>query len=155
NKVSEAQLDIDALTRKRAALVGASDKSVAEALFREGQAAAAQARRRIAQAEIRAPISGVVYNLPARTGAYVNAGDLIASVGTLDRLRVRVYIDEPELGRIAIGQPVTITWDALPGVSWSGAVDKLPTEVIALGTRQVGEVFCAIENRNRKLVPGT
>jgi HlyD family secretion protein len=73
----------------------------------------------------------------------------------MDRLLVRVYVDEPELGRVAVGQPVTITWDALPGVTWSGAVDKLPTEVIPVGTRQVGEVFCTIENANGKLVPGT
>jgi len=54
----------------------------------------------------------------------VNVGDTAANVGRLDRLRVRVYVDEPELGRVAEGQPVTITWDALPGSSgagrWSG-----------------------------------
>jgi len=154
-KIAEIQLEADALTRKRAALVDAGDKSVAEAQLREGQAAAAQAHRRMAQALIRSPISGVVYNLAARPGAYVNTGDLIATIGKLDRLRVRVYVDEPELGRIAIGQPVAITWDGLPGVAWSGAVDKLPAEVIALGTRQVGEVYCTIENTNGKLVPGT
>jgi len=128
---------------------------VAEAQLREGQAAASQARRRLALAEVRSSISGMIYNLPARAGAYVNAGDLIANVGRLDKLRVRVYVDEPELGRIAVGQPVAITWDALPGVTWTGAVEKFPSEVIALGTRQVGEVFCAIENSNGKLVPGT
>ena len=48
-----------------------------------------------------------------------------------------------------------ITWDALPGASWTGAVDQTPTEVTALGTRQVGEVRCVIENTDGKLVPGT
>jgi HlyD family secretion protein len=159
NKVSEAQIEIDALTRKRAALIGASDRSVAEAQLKEGQAAEASARRRIAQSEIHSPISGIVYDLPVRQGAYVNAGDLVANVGRLDKLRVRVYVDEPELGRIAIGQPVTITWDALPGVTWSGFVDKVPTEIVPLGTRQVGEVLCTIDNPKRErgglLLPGT
>ncbi len=155
NKVSEAQIEIDALTRKRATLIGASDRSVAEALLKEGQAAETIARRRIAQSEIRSPLSGIVYDLPVRQGAYVNAGDLVANVGRLDKLRVRVYVDEPELGRIAIGQPVTITWDALPGLTWSGVVDKIPTEIVPLGTRQVGEVLCTIDNTNHKLVPGT
>ena len=158
NKVSEAQIEIDALTRKRAALVGASDRSVAEALLKEGQAAAIIARRRIAQLEIRSPLSGIVYDLPVRQGAYVNSGDLVANVGRLDKLRVRVYVDEPELGRIAAGQPVTITWDALPGVTWSGVVDKVPTEIVPLGTRQVGEVLCTIDNPKRErggfLTPG-
>ena len=58
-----------------------------------------------AQAEIHSPLSGVIYTLTARSGAYLNAGDPIANVGQLERLRVRVYVDEPELGRIAIGQP--------------------------------------------------
>jgi RND family efflux transporter, MFP subunit len=155
NKVSESQLEIDALTHKRAALVGVGDRSVAEAQLKEGQAAEAAARRRLAQLDIRAPLSGVVYDLPVRAGAYVNAGDLIASVGRLDKLRVRVYVDEPELGRVIKGQPVTITWDALPGVSWSGVVDKVPSEIVPLGSRQVGEVLCAIDNTNGKLVPGT
>ena len=57
--------------------------------------------------------------------------------------------------RLAIGQPVTITWDALPGLTWSGVVDKIPTEIVPLGTRQVGEVLCTIDNTNHKLVPGT
>ena len=85
----------------------------------------------------------------------MNAGDLIANVGRMDRLRVRVYVDEPELGRVAVGQPVTITWDALPGRQWHGQVDKKPITVQALGSRQVGEVICSIANDERALIPGT
>ena len=59
-----------------------------------------------------------------RAGSYVSPGDLVANVGQAGRLRVRVYVDEPELGRVAVGQPVTITWDALPGQSWPGKVEK-------------------------------
>ncbi len=154
-RVSEAQIAIEAMTRKRKALIGVGDRSVAEASLKEGEAAETAARKRLAQSEIHSPLSGTVYELPARVGAFVNAGDPIASVGRLDKLRVRVYVDEPELGRVAIGQPVAITWEALPGGAWSGVVDKLPTEVIALGTRQVGEVLCTIDNTDRKLTPGS
>jgi HlyD family secretion protein len=155
NKVAEAQIQIDAAARKHAALINSDDQSVAEAMLRQGQAAEAAARRRMAEAQVRAPLSGVVYNLAVRQGAYVNIGDLIASVGRLDKLRVRVYVDEPELGRVAVGQTVVITWDALPAEKWNGVVDKIPTEIVSLGTRQVGEVLCAIDNTNGKLVPGT
>lgn len=148
-------LQIEALQRKRAALVSPTDRGVAEAKLKEAQAAADSARRRIAQAEIRAPMSGVIYNLTARAGAYLNPGDPIANVGRLDRLRVRVYVDEPELGRVAAGQAVRITWDALPGVTWEGRVERLPTEIVAIGARQVGEVIVIIENTNGRLVPGT
>jgi HlyD family secretion protein len=153
-RVNAAQIEIDALTRKRAALTGAADRSVAEAQLKEGQAALEAARRRLAQSEVRSPVSGVAYSVEVRPGAYVNTGDPIASVGRLDALRVRVFVDEPELGRVAPGQPVKITWDALPEASWTGAVEKVPTEITALGTRQVGEALCAIENTNGRLVPG-
>src|SRR5207253_3167686 len=65
------------------------------------------------------------------------------------------YVDEPELGRVAPAEAVRITWDALPGKEWSGTVEKRPSEVISLGTRQVGEVLCTIANPERLLVPGT
>ena len=48
---------------------------------------------------------------------------------------------------------MTITWDALPGHQWKGEVDKLPTQIVPLGTRQVGEVGCVIENPDRDLLP--
>jgi len=66
-----------------------------------------------------------------------------------------VFVDEPDLGRVTKGMPVTITWDALPGRQWKGSVDRLPTRIVALGSRQVGEVVCVIENPNRDLLPGT
>ena len=73
----------------------------------------------------------------------------------VEPVRVRVYVDEPELGRVTEGLPVTITWDALPGKRWQGTVQQMPTEVQPLGTRQVGEVLCTIENPGHELVPGT
>ena len=78
----------------------------------------------------------------------------MASVGRTERLRVRVYVDEPLLGRVAVGQPVAIRWEALAGKEWQGHVDRKPSAIQALGTRQVGEVLCAIENPGRDLVPG-
>ena len=100
-------------------------------------------------------MSGVVYDLPVHAGAYLHPGDLLGSIGKLDPVRVRVYVDEPELGRVSIGQPVRITWDALIGKEWTGTVEKRPTQVIALGARQVGEVLCTIRNEGHELIPGT
>ena len=50
--------------------------------------------------------------------------------------------------------PVNITWDARPGQKWSGRVNRLPTEVVALGTRTVGEVTTIVDNPNHDLLPG-
>jgi multidrug efflux pump subunit AcrA (membrane-fusion protein) len=71
----------------------------------------------------------------------------------LDRVRVTVYVDEPDLGKVRKREVVNITWDALPGHQWKGEVDKLPTQIVPLGTRQVGEVGCVIENPERDLIP--
>ena len=113
------------------------------------------ARERAAQGVVRAPIAGAIYGLAVRAGGYVNPGDLLANVGNLDRLRVRLYVDEPELGRVAEGQPVTITWEALPGKQWNGSVERKPSSIQPLGSRQVGEVLCWIDNPGHKLIPGT
>jgi HlyD family secretion protein len=155
SKVQDAQMAIEALEKRRAVLVSQSDKTVALARLREAEAAVELAKNHIAQTVIRAPIGGVVYDLAARPGAYLNVGDLVANVGHTERLRVRVYVDEPELGRVEVGQPVTINWDALPGRAWQGAVERKPANIVALGSRQVGEVLCAIDNPGRVLLPGT
>ena len=154
-RLREADLQIEGLNKRRAALVGKTDKSVATARLRDAEAAVALARSRIAQTEIHAPISGIVYGLKVRPGAFLHAGDEITNIGQLDRVRVRVYVDEPELGRVAVGQPVAITWTAQPGKQWKGTVEKGATGIIALGTRQVGEVLCTIDNPGKELVPGT
>ncbi len=154
-RVQQLELQIQSLERQRGALVSKPDLQASQARIREAQASVMSTQAKLAQGVIRSPLAGVVYDLPARQGAYLNAGDLVASVGQLDRLRVHVYVDEPELGRVAAGQPVKITWDALPARSWQGAVERLPTEIITLGTRQVGDVLCTIDNPGHQLVPGT
>jgi HlyD family secretion protein len=72
----------------------------------------------------------------------------------MEQMRVKVYVDEPELGRVTVGSPVTITWDALPGKTWQGVVEKKPTAVQPLGSRQVGEVLCTIGNPSGELATG-
>jgi HlyD family secretion protein len=135
-------------------MVSKDELSAARARLGEAQAAQHGVSARLSENVIRSAVSGVVYNLPIRAGAYLNAGDLVASVGRLNQLRIRVYVDEPELGRVAPGQPVKITWDALPGKEWDGRVDRMPSEIVPLGTRQVGEVLCTIENPGNELAPG-
>jgi HlyD family secretion protein len=154
NRVRAAEIELESLERRRAALGKRVDRAAGEARLREAEAAAAAARERIGQTVIRSPMDGVVYELAARPGGFLNAGDMVANVGRLQTMRVRVYVDEPELGRVAVGQPVTITWDALPGKSWQGTVERKPAAIETLGTRNVGEVLCSIDNTGRELAAG-
>lgn len=154
-RAERAQLQLQQLAAKRAALVDQADRTVARAKLREAETATELARRRLEKAVIRAPMAGTVYETAVRPGSYVNPGDLVAKVGRTDKVRVRVYVDEPELGRVASGMPVTITWDALAGRRWQGTVERMPSEITAWGTRQVGEVVCMIDNPSGELLPGT
>jgi HlyD family secretion protein len=154
-RVRQAELAIAALVKRRTSLVAMPDVEAAKARLQDVEVALKLARERAAGSVVRAPIAGVVYGLTVQAGAYLNVGDLVANVGRMDRLRVRVYVDEPELGRVAEGQPVTLTWQALPGKKWLGTVQRKPSTIQALGSRQVGEVVCIIENPDRELVPGT
>lgn len=154
-RVQTLQTAIAALERKRGALIDPADRSAAEARLGEAEASLNQARTHVARSHIHSPMEGIVYELPVRNGVYLNVGDLAANVGRLRTLRVHIYVDEPELGRVASGLPVSVTWDALPSRTWKGTVEKLPTQVVTLGTRQVGDVICTIENEDLKLLPGT
>lgn len=155
DKIELIQLQISGLDARRPALVGESELSSARARLREAQSAAELARRRIELSTVRSPASGVVYQLDAKVGTYVSPGALIANVGQVETLKVLVFVDEPELGRVSKGMPVTITWDALEAKRWTGKIERIPTQVVALGTRQVGEVECRIDNPGAILLPGT
>jgi len=153
--VRDLDSQIEGLRQRRSALVGKTDIAASEARLREAEANAQLARTHAAENAVYSPMTGVLYSLQARVGAYLQAGDLIGTVGVLNPVRIRVYVDEPDLGRVSSGEPVRITWDAVPGKEWNGTVEKRPSEVIALGTRQVGEVLCTVPNPDRELVPGT
>jgi len=150
--VDQLELRIQALEKNKAALVTGTDQEIAKARLREAESTAAVAQTNLDLNVIRAPMDGTVYDFDLKQGSYVNPGDPIAKVGRLDRVRVTVYVDEPDLGRVRPGELVVITWDALPGHQWRGTVDKLPAQIVPLGTRQVGEVGCVIENPDRDLL---
>lgn len=154
DRVRKAEVEIEALEKRRAALVAPDDRAAAEARLRQALADREQVARRLAQSRIRAPESGVVYDLPVRPGSWVQPGDLIAAIGRLETVRVTIYVDEPELGQVAVGMPVVITWDAMPNKQWRGVIEKPATRIVKLETRQVGEVSGVIENPHGELVPG-
>lgn len=152
--LDRAKQQLAAFQSQRQTLVTSGDRAVAQAKLRDAEAAVAAAKHRLSLGVIRSPMNGTVYQFDLKLGAYLQAGDLVALVGSLDRLKVTVYVDEPDLGRLSYHLPVEITWDARPGQRWTGRVDKLPTQVVALGTRTVGEVTTAIENPQHDLLPG-
>jgi HlyD family secretion protein len=104
---------------------------------------------------ITAPADGTLYSLPVKAGDYVKLGDLLAEMADLHKIRVRAFIDEPELGALEPNEPVKITWDALPSRSWVGKTEIIPKQVVARGARSVGELLCAVNNDKLELLPNT
>jgi HlyD family secretion protein len=155
DRVERAKLQIKSLDARKTSLVAAPDRASADARLQDAKAALKLAEDHLRQSVIRAPVEGTVYQFDLKPGAYLNAGDPIAYIGHLESVHVNVYVDEQDLGRVEKKMPVTITWDALPGRKWKGRVDQTPSQIVALGSRQVGEVVCLIENPDRDLLPGT
>jgi HlyD family secretion protein len=150
-----AEADMQALSNRRVALtMDRAGIAAAQAKVKDAEAALELARTAVAKTAIVSPVAGTVYALEAKAGAVVENGAALGEVGNLDELRAVVYVDEPEMGRVGVGMPVEFTWDALPGRVWKGHVEKMPAQIVTLGSRQVGEVVCRLENEDRALPAG-
>jgi HlyD family secretion protein len=121
---------------------------------------AAALEEKVRQGRITAPADGTLYALgrdaasrPLKAGDYVKVGDLLAEMADLHKVRVRAFIDEPELGMVEENEPVKITWDALPSKTWSGKTEMIPKQVVPRGTRSVGELLCSVSNDKLELLP--
>jgi HlyD family secretion protein len=108
---------------------------------------------KVRQGRIVAPADGTLYSLPVKAGDYVRLGDLLAEMADLHKVRVRAFIDEPELGGLEVNEPVKITWDALPNRTWAGKTEIIPKQVVKRETRSVGELLCSINNDKLELLP--
>ena len=132
-----------------------SQPEVARVAAQKAQAEAAYAAAEdvLNQLNIRAPFAGVVYSLPVLQGAYVNPGELALQEADLSKVRVRAFVDEPDVGRLSAGDKVEVTWDALRGRTWQGEISGLPTVIKLHGTRNIGETTFVVDNRDFKLLP--
>ena len=117
---------------------------------------------KVRQGRVIAPANGTVYSFgrneksePLKAGDYVKVGDLLAEMADLHKVRVRAFIDEPDLGGLEENEPVKITWDALPNKTWLGKTEIIPKQVVQRNTRSVGELLCSVNNDKLDLLPNT
>jgi HlyD family secretion protein len=153
NRVKKAEADVQLLQAKLNGRFSSPEVAKVEASAAEARAAYAAAQELLHHSNVTAPFAGTVYQLPVKRGAYVNGGDLLVQVANLEKVRVRAFVDEPEIGRLAKGQTVEVKWDATPGRIWEGTLTRVPTSVTMVGTRTVGEITSEIDNSDRKLLP--
>ncbi|HEY1422632.1 MAG TPA: efflux RND transporter periplasmic adaptor subunit [Candidatus Acidoferrum sp.] len=154
-EVTKAQAEVIRLTATKNEFArGVHLDSARESLqVQQAQSEVAALEVKVRDGHITAPADGTLYSLPVRQGDYVKTGDLLAEMADLHKVRVRAFVDEPEIGALQPGQPVRITWDALPGRTWLGQTEIVPKQVVARGTRSVGELLCSVNNDKLELLP--
>ncbi len=153
DQLQRAQADVTLLEQKQKGRYSSPEIARVEAQKSEAEAAYDAAQDALRQLNVRAPFSGIVYSLPVLQGAYVNPGDLVLQEADLSKVRVRAFVDEPDVGRLVGGDAIEVTWDALPGRTWHSIVTMTPAVIKLHGTRNVGETTCAVDNPDLKLLP--
>ena len=153
DKLQTAQADLTLLQQKKKDRFSHAEVEKIQAQGEEAQAAYSAAENSLGKSIVRAPFDGVVYAVPVKQGAFVQAGDLLLQEADLSHVLVRAFVDEPDVGRLQTGQKVEVTWDALPGRAWNGTVSTVPATVKLRGNRNVGETTCTIDNPDLRLLP--
>jgi RND family efflux transporter MFP subunit len=106
----------------------------AAAAIGEASAALTLTRVQLEQARIVAPIAGVVASVSTQEGETVSAtlaAPTFVTIVALDRLELRAYVDETDIGRIQLGQRAAFTVDAYPDRTFEGQVTAVyPTAEI-------------------------
>ena len=162
SEVAAAQQRLDSdnaaianLQQRKTNSYDAGDLGRAKAALEEAQAGYTAAQQVVNEANVRAPFAGTVYLIPHSRTEYVNQGDLLLEMADLSKMQVRAYFDEPEIGKLRLGQQVTIQWDARPDKSWHGHIARIPSTIITYTTRNVGEVLVTIDDADNDLLPNT
>ena len=150
-----ANSTLQSLQQRSTQRYSSAERDRAQAQIADAQAALDSARAGYDQTNIRTPISGTVYSLPVSEYDFVGAGEDLMDVADLNRIQVRAYFDEPEIGALSPGQAVKIVWDAKPDRIWHGHIELAPTTVIAYGTRSVGECIITVDDAQGDLLPNT
>lgn len=121
------------------------------------------AQTRLEYATLTSPLPGLVLSENVEAGEYVSPGTPIVTVGKLDHVWVRAYIDETDLGRVKVGQAAKITTDTYPGRVYQGRISFIastaeftPKNVQTQKERVklVYRIKIDIPNPNMELKPG-
>jgi HlyD family secretion protein len=139
------------------------DIDAAKAQVERARAALQQIETQLAELEVKAPADAFVEVLQLRPGDLINPGSPVATLVEIDRLWVRVYVPEPELGQLQLGKDVSVSVDTFRGESFQGRIEEIasrgeftPRNVQTRDERahQVFGVRVRLDNGARKLRAG-
>jgi membrane fusion protein (multidrug efflux system) len=132
--VSQAQLDAD------------------EADLRVKRANVAQQAALVAKKTIRAPFAGRLGITTVNPGQYLNPGDKIVTLQTIDPIYIDFNLPQNQLSSLSFGQRLTLSIDAFPGQPFAGKITAINPKVDAT-TRNV-QIEATVANDKRQLLPG-
>jgi HlyD family secretion protein len=154
-RLATAEANLQASQQSVQSRYSPAELARARAALADAQANYQAAQNILAQTAVHAPVAGTIYTLNAGATEFAESGKLLLEMADLHRERVRAYFDEPEIGRLSVGQKIQIKWDAKPGVVWHGHIERVPVTVITYGTRTVGEVIVHVDDVDGQLLPDT
>ena len=145
--VERAQLQVDELPPD--ASLGQIESAQAELRLAEAEldvsrSALNEAQTALRQTELRAPFAGTVAAVNVEVGEQAVAGHPLVTIGDLSGWLIETTdLSELEVVRIAVGDPATITFEALPDLVLAGRVDRIQVR----GTGESGQVVFAVAIR--------
>ncbi len=101
------------------------DISQANAQLAEANALVEKLKTQIKEGEVIAPVDSQIDLLSVRVGDLVIANNPITRMLETDQIRVRVYVPEPELGHVFVGQKASVYVDSFPSKAFSGQVEQI------------------------------
>jgi len=143
-KRDKAQFDAQAIAQAQVDADAADLKSK--------RALAAQQQANIDKKTIRAPFSGKLGITTVNPGQYLNPGDKIVTLQTIDPIYVDFNLPQKAVGSLQAGQVVNVTSDGFAGVSFPGKITAISPKVDTTTRNVVVEATFA--NPKRQLLPG-
>jgi len=116
------------------------------------RALVAQQAALIAKKTIRAPFTGKLGITAVNPGQYLNPGDKIVTLQTIDPIYVDFYLPQKRLGGVSVGQVVNVSTDGFPGIAFPGKVSAISSKIDS-STRNV-QIEATFANAKRQLLPG-
>lgn len=148
-----AQIEFDRareLLPKKA--VSRADYDKAQAGLQAAAARVTQQEAVIARKSLRAPFDGILGIRKIDLGQYLNPGEPIVELQSIDPVHVDFQLAERHLSGVGVGMEVEVITDAWPGETFRGTVTAIGNGIVA-GTRTV-QVRATIANQDGRLRPG-
>ena len=98
------------------------DIDAQQAQVEQAQANLQNIQVKISQASLVSPIAGTITAQNAKTGQVAVVGSPVTSIISSNNLEVDADVPEVDIGKVQIGNPVSITFDAFPGETFTGKV---------------------------------